>query len=184
MGSNGRRPPQRWRRRRPSLGLGLSLGCTTTRREREFLIDNLLIRIHIFNEITLGLRVWGWVSYGRRAPQRWPPHRRRRQRFGRVGLALVHVLGLRVYYTKKSGVVVESTLLTPRINRFTRALPPLGSSDPLRLAEGGALPYKGARHCPGFSFSDGPTDGEGSDDSGETDLLWCAFWGFGLRFQG
>jgi hypothetical protein len=31
---------------------------------------------------------------------------------------------------------------------FTRALPPRGNRDPRRLAEGGALPYKGARHCP------------------------------------
>jgi len=51
----------------------------------------------------------------------------------------------------KSKVVVQSTLLTPRPDRFTRALPPRGSRDPLRLAEGGALPYEGARYCPGFS---------------------------------
>jgi hypothetical protein len=30
-------------------------------------------------------------------------------------------------------------------------LPPRGSGDSLRVAEGGALPYEGARHCPGFS---------------------------------
>jgi len=52
----------------------------------------------------------------------------------------------------KSKVVVQSTLLTQSPNRFTRALPPRGSRDPLRLAEGGALPYEGARHCPGFSL--------------------------------
>ena len=52
----------------------------------------------------------------------------------------------------KSKVAVQSTLLTPRPNRFTRALPPRGSRDLLRLAEGGALPYEGARHCPGFSL--------------------------------
>ena len=54
--------------------------------------------------------------------------------------------------TTKPNVVVQSTLLTPRPIRFTRALPPRGSRDPLRLAEGGALPYQGARHCPGFSL--------------------------------
>ena len=52
----------------------------------------------------------------------------------------------------KSKVVVQSTLPTPRPNRFTRGLPPRGSRDPFRLAEGGALPYEGDRHCPGFSF--------------------------------
>ena len=56
-------------------------------------------------------------------------------------------------FTTESKVVVLSTVLTPRTNRFTRALPPHGSSDPLRLAEGGALPCKGARHCLGFSIS-------------------------------
>ena len=55
-------------------------------------------------------------------------------------------------FTAKSKVVVQSTLHTPRPNRFTRALPPRGSRDPLRVAEGGALPYEGARHCPGFSL--------------------------------
>ena len=54
-------------------------------------------------------------------------------------------------FTTKSKVVVQSTLLTLRPNRFTGALPPRGSRYPLRLAEGGALPYEGARHCPGFS---------------------------------
>ena len=39
-------------------------------------------------------------------------------------------------FMTKSKVVVQSTLLTPRPNRFTRALPPRGSRDPLRLAEG------------------------------------------------
>ena len=33
----------------------------------------------------------------------------------------------------------------------SRELPPRGSREPPRLAEGGALPYEGARHCPGFS---------------------------------
>jgi len=37
-------------------------------------------------------------------------------------------------------------------NRVTRALPLRGSRDLLRLAEGGALPYEGAGHCPGFSL--------------------------------
>ena len=55
-------------------------------------------------------------------------------------------------FTTKSKVVIQSTLLTPTTNRFARALPPRGSRDPLRLAEGGALPYKGARHCPDFSL--------------------------------
>ena len=54
-------------------------------------------------------------------------------------------------FVTQSKVVAQSTLLTPRTKRFTRSLPPCGSRDPLRLAEGGALPYKGARHCPGFS---------------------------------
>ena len=40
----------------------------------------------------------------------------------------------------KSKIVVQSTFLTPRPNRFTGALPPRGSRDPLRLAESGALP--------------------------------------------
>ena len=55
-------------------------------------------------------------------------------------------------FTSKSKVVVQSTLLTQRANRFTRALPSRGSRDPLRFAEGGVLPYKGARQCPGFSL--------------------------------
>ena len=55
-------------------------------------------------------------------------------------------------FTTKSKVVVKSTLLNPRPNRFTRAVPPIGSRDPFRLSEGGALPYKGARHSPGFSL--------------------------------
>ena len=42
--------------------------------------------------------------------------------------------------------------MTPRPNNFTRALPLRGSRDPLRLEEGGALPYEGARHCPGFAL--------------------------------
>ena len=50
-------------------------------------------------------------------------------------------------------VVVQSTLLTPRLNRFTRALPPYGSRDPPRFAEGGALPYEGDRHCLGLPLS-------------------------------
>ena len=54
--------------------------------------------------------------------------------------------------TTKYKVVVQSTLLTSRPNRFTRALRPRSSRDPLRLAEGGALPYEGAGHCPGFSL--------------------------------
>ena len=54
--------------------------------------------------------------------------------------------------TTKSQVSVQSTQPTPRTNRFTRALPPRGSRDPLRLAEDGALSCKGARHCPGFSL--------------------------------
>jgi len=53
-----------------------------------------------------------------------------------------------VFFTTKTKVVVQSTLPT----RFTRALPPRGSRDPLRVAEGGTLPYEGARHCPGFSL--------------------------------
>ena len=57
-------------------------------------------------------------------------------------------------FTTKSKVIVQSTSLTPRPNRFTRALPPRGSRDPLRLADGGALPYQGARHCPGFETRD------------------------------
>ena len=62
-------------------------------------------------------------------------------------------------FMTKSKVVVQSTLLTPRPNRFTRALPPRGSRDPLRLAEGVyiyiyiALLYESARHCPGFTLS-------------------------------
>ena len=52
----------------------------------------------------------------------------------------------------KSKAVVQSTLLAPRPNRFTTALPPRGSRDPRRLAEGGALLYEGARHCPSFSL--------------------------------
>ena len=55
-------------------------------------------------------------------------------------------------FTMESQVVVQSTLLTPKTNRFTRAPPPRGSRDPLRFAEGGTLPYKDARHCPGFSL--------------------------------
>ena len=43
-------------------------------------------------------------------------------------------------FTTKLKVVVQSTLLTPRTNCFKRALPPRRSRDPLRLAEGGALP--------------------------------------------
>ena len=54
--------------------------------------------------------------------------------------------------TTQSKVVVRSTLLTLRTYRFARALPPRGSRDPLRSAEGGVLPYKGAIHCPGFSL--------------------------------
>ena len=46
----------------------------------------------------------------------------------------------------KSRVVVQSSLLTSGLNRFTRALPPRGSRDPLHLAEGGALPT-----CLGFA---------------------------------
>jgi hypothetical protein len=49
-------------------------------------------------------------------------------------------------------VVVQSTLLTPRPNNFTRSLPPRDSRVPLRIAEGGALPCEGARHCPGFAL--------------------------------
>ena len=45
--------------------------------------------------------------------------------------------------TTKSYVIVQSTLLTPITNCFARALPLRGSRDPLRLAEGGALPYRG-----------------------------------------
>ena len=48
-------------------------------------------------------------------------------------------------------VIAQSALLTPRNDRLTNALPPRGSKDALRLAEGSALPYEGARHCPGFS---------------------------------
>ena len=55
-------------------------------------------------------------------------------------------------FTTESKVDVQSTLVTPRFNHFTSALPFRGSRDPLRLVEGGALPYKGARHCPGFSL--------------------------------
>ena len=51
-------------------------------------------------------------------------------------------------FTTKSQFAVQSTLQTPRPNRFTRALPPRGSRDLLRLAEGGALSYEGARHRP------------------------------------
>ena len=54
-------------------------------------------------------------------------------------------------FTAKSKVVVQSTLPTPRPNRFTRTLPPRGSRDTLRLVEGNAVPNKGARHCSGFS---------------------------------
>ena len=57
-----------------------------------------------------------------------------------------------LFFTTKSKVIVQLTLQTPRTNRFRRALPPPGSRDHLRLAEGGALPYKGAEHCPGFSL--------------------------------
>ena len=44
-------------------------------------------------------------------------------------------------FTPKSKVVVQSTLLTPRPNRFTGALAPRGSKYPFRLAEGGAFPH-------------------------------------------
>ena len=68
-----------------------------------------------------------------------------------VGQRLCHILHplhvhLRFCFTPKSKVVVKS----PRPN--TKALPPRGSRDLPRLAEGGALPYEGARHCPGFSL--------------------------------
>ena len=53
-------------------------------------------------------------------------------------------------FTTKSNIAVQSTLLTPRPKRSTRALPARGNKDPPRLAEGGALPYEGARHCPIF----------------------------------
>ena len=53
--------------------------------------------------------------------------------------------------TTKSKVVVQSTSLTPRLNPFMRAFPPRDSRDPLRVVEGGALPYESARHCSGFS---------------------------------
>ena len=55
-----------------------------------------------------------------------------------------HIIG---NFTTKTKVAVQLTLLTPRTNRFTRAFPPRGSRDHLRLAESGALPYRGARHC-------------------------------------
>jgi len=55
-------------------------------------------------------------------------------------------------FTTKSKVVVQSTLLSPRTNHFTKAFPPRGNRDPLLLAVGGTLPYEGARHCPGFSL--------------------------------
>ena len=58
-------------------------------------------------------------------------------------------------FTTKSKVVVQSTVLTPRPNRFMRAIHPRGSRDPLRLAEGGTLRYAGARHYPGFSSGAG-----------------------------
>ena len=50
-----------------------------------------------------------------------------------------------------SKVVVQSILQTPRLNRFSREErnPFRGSRDHLRLAEGGALPYEGDRHCRG-----------------------------------
>ena len=57
----------------------------------------------------------------------------------------------RCHFTTKSKFVVQSTLQTPCTNRFARA--PRGRRDPLRLAQGGALPYKGARHCPDFSLA-------------------------------
>ena len=53
-------------------------------------------------------------------------------------------------FTMKSKAVAQSTLLTSTPNHLTRALPPRGSREPLRLAEGGALPCEVARHCPGF----------------------------------
>jgi len=64
---------------------------------------------------------------------------------------------LDIQRTTKPNVTVQLTLLTPRTNRFKRTLPPRGSRDPLRLAEGGALPCKGARaslfHAPLYSRS-------------------------------
>jgi len=45
------------------------------------------------------------------------------------------------HFTTKSKVVVQSILLTIGTNHFTRGLPPGGSRDPLRVAEGGALSY-------------------------------------------
>ena len=64
----------------------------------------------------------------------------------RVFVLFVRRIVLSFYFTMKSKGVVQSTLLTPGPNRFTRALHPRGNRDPLRLAEGGALPCKGARH--------------------------------------
>ena len=43
-------------------------------------------------------------------------------------------------------------LQDPTVSLVKREPPPCGSRDPLRLAEGGTLPYDGARHCPGFSL--------------------------------
>ena len=83
--------------------------------------------------------------------------------------------------TTKSKVVVQSTLLTLRPNRCTQGLPLRGSRDPLRSAEGGAPPYEGARHCPGFFtwlFDD-----EGALFGRATDLIWgFVFWVLGFGF--
>ena len=80
------------------------------------------------------------------------PWRLFRNRFGPPRIPVYSPVDLRGTRKTQSKSVVQSTLLTPRPNRFTRALPPLGSRDPPCLAEGGALPYKRARHCPGFSL--------------------------------
>ena len=53
-------------------------------------------------------------------------------------------------------------------SKTTRGCPVRGSRDPLGLAGGGALPYEGARHCPGFSRR------------GEQHGVW----GLGFRVQG
>ena len=52
-------------------------------------------------------------------------------------------------FTAKKQVVVQTTSLTPRPNRFTRAAAPRGSRDPFRLVEGGTLFYIGARSACG-----------------------------------
>ena len=70
-----------------------------------------------------------------------------------ISLEAYHVLQAKV------NVFVQSTLLTPRPNRFTRALPPRGSKYPPRLAEGSTLPHEGARHSPDFSLTTCVHDG-------------------------